>query len=169
MTDTKPATIFTDLPALVEAVSERGGSLGMVSLHADPMHLGHLRYIREAKGLCDRLLAVVNGRDATVAKKGYEFLPEIDRAELLSECRSVDYVLVWQGCRMDEVIRAVRPDRLCQGGDRSDLSEVDAGEVRLCATLGIRLTTGVGGAEKVRSSSELVRAAAAASGWTPLQ
>lgn len=173
--------IFTDLAELSKRIqddrwwreSEREYSdmaslkVVLLGVHGDPLHLGHLQYFRESRKLGNRFLAVVNSTASTIRKKGYSLLPDIDRAELISEFGWIDYILIWDGGTLEEVIEAVKPEIFSRGGDRSDLEQMCPAEVASCRKVKCRLVMGVGGADKVRSSSALVAAAASAMGWTP--
>lgn len=166
-----PAPVFRDCLSL-SAVIERdrrqwvadGNTfyrLVMTSGYFDPPHPGHLACLREAKRLGTHLLVVVNGDAAAARKKGFSFMDEDDRADLAAEFRSTDYVLVWGGSDVEGVIRTVRPDCFAKGGsDRSDITDLDGSEVQACFDVKCVVALGVGGSDKKRSSSDLVRRAA---------
>lgn len=167
------APVFTDLAALEAAISidrERLGpefQLVFASAHCDPPHKGHADYLLESATVGTHLLVVINGNEACVRKRGYYFLHEDDRCRIVSCFGFVDYVLLWQGTSMEEVIRAVRPASLTNGGDRSDIEAMNPLEVQTCWDVKCRVVCGVGGEMKQNSSSQLVKRAALALGYRP--
>jgi D-glycero-beta-D-manno-heptose 1-phosphate adenylyltransferase len=85
----------------------------------DILHVGHLRYLRQARALGDALLVGINA-DASVSSLKGEGRPvntENDRAEVLAALRCVDYVTIFPEIRATELIRAVRPPLYAKGGD----------------------------------------------------
>lgn len=86
----------------------------------DILHVGHLRYLQQARALGDALFVGVNA-DASVRRlgKGPErpINPEDERAELLLGLKCVDAVCVFEEDTPVELIRAVQPSIHCKGGD----------------------------------------------------
>jgi len=85
----------------------------------DILHVGHLRYLEQARALGDALLIGVNA-DASVRRLKGDSRPvngENERAELLAALRCVDGVCVFGEDTPVELIRAVRPDIHAKGGD----------------------------------------------------
>ena len=96
----------------------------MVSGGFDPIHIGHIRMFEEAKKLGDELVVVVNNDNWLRYKKGYAFMPEEDRKEIIESLKSVDRVILTShepntkditACREPHLIR---PDIFANGGDR---------------------------------------------------
>lgn len=85
----------------------------------DILHVGHVRYLRDARALGDILVVGLNS-DASVKRlKGAErpVQVESDRAELLSSLAAVDYVVLFEDDTPLSLIEAVAPDILVKGGD----------------------------------------------------
>jgi len=85
----------------------------------DLLHVGHLRYLAEAKAFGDFLWVGLNG-DASVRKlkgTGRPLMPQADRAELLAAWRMVDAVTIFPDVRATLFLRSVRPDIYVKGGD----------------------------------------------------
>jgi glycerol-3-phosphate cytidylyltransferase len=85
----------------------------------DLLHVGHLRYLTEARAFGDFLWLGLNG-DASVRElkgSGRPLVPEADRAELLAAWRIVDAVTIFPEVRATEFLRAVQPDIYVKGGD----------------------------------------------------
>ena len=85
----------------------------------DLLHVGHVRYLKEAKALGHCLVVGVNS-DASVSKLKGPTRPiqnENDRAEILCALESVDYAAVFGEETPAELIKIVKPDFLVKGGD----------------------------------------------------
>ncbi len=85
----------------------------------DWLHVGHVRYLTEARALGDLLVVGVN-TDASVRKLKGPTRPvqtEADRAEILSALTSVDYSVLFDEDTPYELIKVVRPNILVKGGD----------------------------------------------------
>jgi rfaE bifunctional protein nucleotidyltransferase chain/domain len=102
----------------------------------DLLHVGHLRYLIEARALGDFLWIGLNG-DASVRElkgPGRPLVPEADRAELLTAWRMVDAVTIFPGARATVFLRAVRPDIYAKGGDYTvaSLNPEEAAALEAC-------------------------------------
>ena len=85
----------------------------------DLLHVGHVRYLNEAKTHGDILVVGINS-DASVQKLKGPNRPvqnQNDRAEILSNLKSVDFVTVFNEETPLELITVVRPNVLVKGGD----------------------------------------------------
>ena len=85
----------------------------------DILHVGHARYLAEARSLGDVLVVGVNS-DASVRRLKGESRPivsEAERAEMLLALASVDYVCIFEEDTPLELIKQVRPSLLVKGGD----------------------------------------------------
>lgn len=95
----------------------------------DLLHAGHVRYLRQARALGDALAVGLNSDHSVRELKGEgrPVNPQDDRAEVLAALSSVDYVVIFDGRRATELLRAVRPQVYAKGGDYTEAS-LDAGE-----------------------------------------
>lgn len=123
----------------------------------DPVHIGHIRYLKEAKKLGDKLLVILNTDDFLIRKKGKPFMVFAERKEILEAIRWVDEVVpsVDNDQTVCQSLRYYQPDIFAKGGDRtiSNIPEKDT-----CTELGIKMVFGVGGT-KIQSSSWLIKSA----------
>ena len=120
----------------------------------DLLHVGHVRFLQEAKKRGDLLIVGVNG-DRSVRELKGEGRPvngEADRAEVVVGLGCVDAVVIFPDKRATEFLRAVRPEVYVKGGDyqadQLDKDEVVAvkeggGEVQVLALTPGRSTTAV--------------------------
>ncbi|WP_406120403.1 adenylyltransferase/cytidyltransferase family protein [Streptomyces canus] len=82
----------------------------------DLLHDGHVRFLREARALGDRLVVGLNSDESVRRLKGEErpVVPFDQRAELLRELRSVDHVVALEGDLPVAEIKSLRPDICCK-------------------------------------------------------
>ena len=123
-----------------------------VSGYFDPIHVGHLEYLRMAKELGDSLVVIVNNNYQCKLKKGKHFMDENDRVEIVKALRFVDEVFlsVDKDRTVCKSLEEIKPDVFANGGDRAT-SEVP--ETTVCKKFNIKMVDGLG--DKIRSSSSL--------------
>ena len=123
-----------------------------VSGYFDPIHIGHLEYLKMAKALGDFLVVIVNNNKQCVLKKGKFFMDEKDRLEIVKAIKYVDEVFlsVDDDRTVCKSLELIRPNIFANGGDRST-DEVP--ETSVCKKYKIEMVDGLG--EKIRSSSSL--------------
>ena len=85
----------------------------------DILHVGHTRYLKEAKKTGDVLVLAVNSDDSVRAIKGDKrpLLPENERADVVASLESVDYVTIFSETTPLKLIEYLKPDVLVKGGD----------------------------------------------------
>ena len=108
----------------------------------DLLHVGHVRYLKQARELGDFLAVAVNG-DASVRSlkgAGRPLNSADDRAEVLAALECVDFVTVFQDLRATQVIKATRPAIYVKGGDYT-LESLDAEEVATLKEVGAEIKT----------------------------
>src|SRR3954469_24516403 len=110
-------------PAELARVSEEMRSQGRCLVFTngcfDLLHVGHTRYLQQARAMGDALVVAVNGDVSVRTLKGptRPINSEDERAEVLAALACVDYVVLFHEARVDAVIRAVRPQLYVKGGD----------------------------------------------------
>ncbi|MBI2304965.1 MAG: D-glycero-beta-D-manno-heptose 1-phosphate adenylyltransferase [Chloroflexi bacterium] len=85
----------------------------------DLLHLGHVRYLQQAKELGDVLVIGVNSDASTARIKGppRPIIPQADRGEILSALAAVDYVVIFDEDTAENLVMALKPDVYIKGGD----------------------------------------------------
>lgn len=127
-----------------------------ISGYFDPLHVGHLEYIRKSKELGDYLIVIVNNDHQASLKKGKAFMPDKERVEILKAIKYVDQVVL--SIDTDRTVRETlkviepRPHMFANGGDQTNQSIPEA---PICEELGIDLVDGLG--DKIQSSSWLIK------------
>src|SRR5438874_12975494 len=85
----------------------------------DLLHVGHVRYLAQARSLGDALVVAINS-DRTVRElkgNGRPVINESERAEILAALRQVDYVTIFDDISPRSLIARLLPDLLVKGGD----------------------------------------------------
>lgn len=126
--------MVVDLPALraaVDAARSAGQRVVLTNGVFDLLHVGHLRYLRQARSEGDVLVVGINA-DASVRglKPGRPLVPESERAELVAALDPVDYAVVFAEPTADTLLRTVRPDVYVKGGDYTEATLPEAATVR---------------------------------------
>ncbi len=62
----------------------------------DPIHVGHVRMFERAQALGDELVVILNNDNWLKKKKGFAFMPEKERKEVIEGLRAVDRVVLTQ-------------------------------------------------------------------------
>jgi D-beta-D-heptose 7-phosphate kinase/D-beta-D-heptose 1-phosphate adenosyltransferase len=111
---TDPGTLRTAL----EDARKTGKRIVFTNGCFDIIHVGHVRYLREAAKLGDILVVGLNS-DLSVSslKPGRPVNSEVQRAEVLAALEMIDYVVVFDEETPHELIKLLNPDVLVKGGD----------------------------------------------------
>ena len=123
-----------------------------ISGYFDPIHIGHLEYIKMARSLGDYLIVIVNNDKQAFLKKGKSFMCEDDRLKIVRSIKGVDeaFMSIDGDKSVCKSLEHLKPSIFANGGDRSN-GEVP--ESKVCNDYGIKIIDGLG--DKIRSSSDL--------------
>lgn len=127
----------------------------------DPVHVGHIRMFQKARRMGDKLVVILNNDNWLRTKKGFAFMPEQERKEIIKAIAGVDAVVITSHKPDDpdrsvcRELRKLRPSIFANGGDRKPSAD-PVPEVALCKELGIKMVYNVGHGGKVQSSSWLI-------------
>ena len=105
--------------ALRAQLRRDGQRLAVANGHFDLLHVGHLRYLRDARKEADRLLVLINADDSVERLKGAgrPLVPQDERAELLAALDPVDWVVIFDGDSPARVLADLQPEVHCKGTD----------------------------------------------------
>src|SRR6266478_10032173 len=106
---------------LAERARLRGAGQKLVFTNGvfDILHVGHVRYLAEARALGDALVVAINS-DASVRElkgAGRPLMNEAERAEILAALRATSYVTIFDNVSPRTLIAQLLPDVLVKGGD----------------------------------------------------
>ena len=127
----------------------------------DPVHIGHVHLFRDAKKLGTKLIVILNDDEWLMRKKGYVFMPQHERKELLEHIRWVDEVVIREPRDTYDVAHMLErlPIHIFANGgaERSNENEVPGPEPLICKARGIEMVFNIGDTGKPQSSSWLVQ------------
>lgn len=137
---------------LIEELKLQGKKVVFTNGCFDILHVGHLRYLNEAKKQGDILIVGVNS-DSSVRQLKGEGRPinnEIDRAEMLSGLKAVDFTVIFEELTPIETLEKLKPSIHVKGGDydKNKLPETatvekNGGEVRILSFVEGKSTTNI--------------------------
>ncbi len=108
----------SNLRDIIHQLKSEGKKIVFTNGCFDLIHVGHVRYLDEAKKLGDILVIGLNSDSSVSAiKPGRPVVPENERAEVLSALSMVDFVTLFHEDTPYELIKEIRPDVLVKGAD----------------------------------------------------
>jgi D-glycero-beta-D-manno-heptose 1-phosphate adenylyltransferase len=148
------APVFDDVDALVTSVRRaHAGRVVLANGCFDPLHVGHVRYLDDARRHGDFLVVAVNDDAGTRRLKGAgrPVMQACDRARIVAALRSVDAVLLFGDDTVAVILDQLRPAVHAKGTDytRDTVPERD-----IALRLGIE--TVIAGDEKTHASRDIV-------------
>ncbi|HDH05657.1 MAG TPA: D-glycero-beta-D-manno-heptose 1-phosphate adenylyltransferase [Nitrospirae bacterium] len=103
---------------IVSDLKKKGRKIVFTNGCFDLLHVGHIRYLAEAKKLGDILFIGLNAdKSVSLIKPGRPVIAEKERAEVLSALEMVDYIALFSEDTPYELIKEVQPDVLVKGAD----------------------------------------------------
>lgn len=143
--------------ALRERVAEwrrAGERITLANGCFDLLHVGHVRYLRAARELGDRLVVAVNSDESVRGLKGEgrPIMPAAERAEILAALAAVDAVVIFPERDVRAIIQEIRPDFQAKGTDYTVESVPEREQVEAC---GGRVA--IVGDPKDHSATEIIR------------
>ena len=108
-----------DLVEAVHAEHAEGRTVSFANGCFDVLHVGHVRYLADAKAKADRLVVAINDDGSVSGLKGpgRPILSGADRAEMVAALESVDYVVLFSDPDVNRLLRLLKPDVHCKGTD----------------------------------------------------
>jgi cytidyltransferase-like protein len=125
-----------------------------VSGYFNPLHVGHLEYFEKSKKLGAKLIVIVNNDSQAILKKGFTFMKEEERLQIIRSLKIVDMAVlsIDEDRSVCKTLECIRPHIFTNGGDQfNNLIP----EKNICDKLKIQLVDGLG--EKIQSSTLLIK------------
>ncbi|MGA3280925.1 MAG: D-glycero-beta-D-manno-heptose 1-phosphate adenylyltransferase [Smithella sp.] len=116
----------------LEELRKKGKKIAFTNGCFDILHVGHVRYLREAKKTADVLVLALNSDSSVRSIKGEErpLVNENERAEMLAALEFVDFITIFEELTPLELIICLKPDILIKGGDWPEEKVVGREEVK---------------------------------------
>jgi D-beta-D-heptose 7-phosphate kinase/D-beta-D-heptose 1-phosphate adenosyltransferase len=116
----------------LEELRKKGKKIAFTNGCFDILHVGHVRYLREAKKTADVLVLALNSDSSVRSIKGEKrpLMNENERAEMLAALEFVDFVTIFEELTPLELINCLKPDILIKGGDWPEEKVVGREEVK---------------------------------------
>ena len=108
-----------ELKLTIDEARRQGKKIVTTNGCFDILHVGHLRYLQQAKEQGDILIVAINSDESVRAIKGDKrpLVPEDERAEVLAALECVDYVMIFPELDPIQFLHDLRPDIHVKGGD----------------------------------------------------
>jgi len=141
-------------------ISSRKQVLVAVSGGFDPIHIGHVRLLKEAKKLGDKLVVILNNDNWLQSKKTQVFMHQNERKEILEAIEEVDSVVITghsvnpKDMSVSKELFKIRPDIFVKGGDRKNKNNVP--EAEACKKIGCKIIFHAGHGGNFQYSSWLL-------------
>ena len=126
------------LVSVIDGLRQEGKKIVFTNGCFDLLHVGHIRYLQQARREGDLLVLGLNSDRSVRELKGETrpLFPQEERAEMLAALLMVDYIVIFDERTPLNLIKEIRPDILVKGGDwrRADIvgaDEVQAGGGRV--------------------------------------
>jgi rfaE bifunctional protein nucleotidyltransferase chain/domain len=116
----------------LEELRREGKKIAFTNGCFDILHVGHIRYLREAKKTADVLVLALNSDSSVRAIKGEKrpLMSEEERAEILAALEFIDFVTIFQELTPLELINYLKPDILIKGGDWPEEKVIGRDEIK---------------------------------------
>ncbi len=122
-----------NLTPILDDLRKEGKKIVFTNGCFDLLHVGHLRYLKQAREEGDLLVLGLNSDRSVRELKGETrpLLPQEERAEMMAALSMIDYIVIFDERTPLNLIKELRPDILVKGGDwkREDIvggKEVEA-------------------------------------------
>ena len=115
----KKIVFSSELKNIVEDLKKENKVVVTTNGVFDILHIGHIRYLKEAKKLGDVLIVAINSNLSTKQIKGQKrpLNHENDRAEALASLECVDYVTIFSENNPIKFLEEIKPNIHAKGGD----------------------------------------------------
>ena len=141
------------LKTIIERERGKGKKIVFANGCFDILHVGHIRYLKEAKELGDLLIVAINSDSSAKRLKGdgRPVTPENERAEIVAAIEYVDYVIVFNEPNVSNLLLTLKPDIHAKGTDYTENSVPEVDTVRAYGG-----SVAITGDKKERSSTNLI-------------
>jgi D-glycero-beta-D-manno-heptose 1-phosphate adenylyltransferase len=142
------------LTAVIDREKRTGKTIVLANGGFDLIHVGHVRYLQQAKAKGDILVVALNSDSSLKRLKGAgrALIDEQGRVRIIGALACVDHVTLFAEPTVEGVLRALRPHFHCKGSDYT-LDSIPERDI----VLGYGGQLAIVGGGKVRSTSLVIR------------
>jgi len=110
---------YQEIIKKIEALRKENKTFVLTNGCFDILHLGHIRYLNEAKKLGDYLIVALNSDKSIKELKGQSrpINNETTRSEILSSLDPVDFIFLFSDKTAENIIKTIKPEIYAKGGD----------------------------------------------------
>ncbi len=154
-----PLFYLTKMAYHLSYMENKKRTIVAVSGGFDPMHIGHIRLIKEAKKLGDKLVVILNNDNWLRNKKTQVFMHQNERKEILEAIEEVDEVVITshpsnpKDMSVSRELLKIKPDIFVKGGNRKN---VNVAETTACRKIGCKIIYHAGHGGNFQYSSWLL-------------
>ena len=132
MDTAKKIVMLDDLVNRLGKIRKSGRKIVFTNGCFDIIHVGHVRYLAEARSQGDMLIVGLNsdGSMRTIKGEKRPIVCQDHRAEVLASLACVDYVVLFEGPDPLRLIQTIKPDVLVKGADWAADAIVGADDVK---------------------------------------
>jgi rfaE bifunctional protein nucleotidyltransferase chain/domain len=145
---------LTHLKEIIDKEKKGGKRIVLANGCFDLIHVGHIRYLKEAKAQGDILVVALNS-DSSVHKlkgEGRPILNEEERVEIISSFYFVDYITLFEEANVENILLTLKPHVHAKG---SDYTKETVPERETVLSYGGEIA--ISGGPKVKNTSEISR------------
>jgi len=108
-----------EMRTLREELASQGRKVVFTNGCFDLLHVGHVRYLKEARQQGDLLIVGLNDDESTrhIKGPGRPLMLQEDRAEILAALECIDYVVIFSERTAERLVRILKPDIYVKGGN----------------------------------------------------
>jgi len=113
---------LSDLVPIVEQLRTEGRTIVLTNGCFDLLHVGHIKLLAASKKMGDVLIVAIDDDESVRVLKGpgRPIISARERLRIISALDTVDYVTVFSTRKLEDLIKALRPDVLTKGSDYAD-------------------------------------------------
>ena len=147
-----------ELKTLVNGLKAEGKKVVFTNGCFDLIHVGHTRYLEEARKLGDVLIVAVNSDQSVKTIKGDRrpIIPQEERAEVLASLQCVDLVVIFDEPDPHDILSSLKPHVLVKGGDWDEDTIIGKDIVESIGGRVVRIPE-IGGASTSNIVSRIIR------------
>lgn len=142
------------LKEIIAKEKKKGKRIVLANGCFDLIHVGHIRYLKEAKAQGDVLVVALNSDSSVHGLKGEgrPILNEEERVEIISSFYFVDYITVFEEANVENILLTLKPHVHAKG---SDYTEETVPERETVLSYGGEIA--ITGGPKVKNTTEISR------------